>query len=74
MLLGEIKMESIGIAPEIRKRLTRYSLKFELNWSLTNAPRPDEIVLDEIKSDVVQPPGLKREGMTLPLKIFDPAI
>ena len=29
---------------------TRYNLKFELNWSLTNAPGPDEIVLDKIKS------------------------
>ena len=49
-------------------------MKFELNWSLTNAPGPDEIVLDAIKSDVVYPSGLKREGMTLPLKIFDPKI
>ena len=49
-------------------------MKFELNWSLTNAPGPDEIVLDKIKSRVVSPSGLKREGMTLPLKILDPVI
>ena len=40
-------------------------MKLELKWSLTNAPGPDEIVLDKIKSRVFSPSGLKREGMTL---------
>ena len=75
MLFGELKMESIGIAlVEIWAVLNpiQFEVWVELESHKRSRSRWNSFGQDQV--NVVSPSGLKREGLTLPLKIFDPEI